>query len=66
MADDSSSGETGCVDSGASAHYVPYDDFFVSHMVPGTQVPSQAVVYTAGLDPLHGICAGDFVLIDPA
>jgi hypothetical protein len=65
MADEKPSHSSGCVDSGASSHYVPHTRYFIDRLVSGTQKPSTAVISTAGPNPLYGVVQGSFVLKDP-
>jgi hypothetical protein len=65
MTDGDDHGPSGCVDSGASAHYVPHTRFFLDRMLPGSQAPEESVIYTAGKEPLRGQLKATFVLRDP-
>jgi hypothetical protein len=65
MADDPTPGANGCVDSGASAHYVPHTAFFLSRLLPGSKTDFRSVIYTAGPQPLRGEVKASFVLKDP-
>jgi hypothetical protein len=66
MAHNDSSSSSGCVDSGATWHYVPMTTFFMNCMLPGSKEDTSIMIYTAGATPLQGICRGTFIIIDPA